>query len=336
MSLSTIKSLGIIPNYIRGEKLEIEAPLLIEQRVRVRDIPNIKVVEYTRSMNKRIYTDGSRGLDGVGAAFVYYVGERRNFWQNKKLNEKCSNFQAEMLAISMALDWINNRQYGSKICICTDSQSAVSALADHNSKHNLTHKIWSQYKRIMDSGTRNEVTLAWVKAHVGTMGNEEADRQAKASCLMDIRSVYNRVPLDVLKTEVKSKYIAEWQQRWQIEDKGRWTFGFFPDIRNRLNNKHFRPTHRISAIVTNHGDLNKYLRKYGHVDSANCETCGVEEDAEHIIYHCVRLEERRHTLRCAYSINGHQWPASLRELVEQNNLFQLLTELTNLFYKLRI
>ncbi|CAG4944782.1 unnamed protein product [Parnassius apollo] len=54
----------------------------------------------------RIYTDGSKHSNKVGAAFVIHKPNGEKLIRKYKLHDSCSVFQAELLAISKACEWI--------------------------------------------------------------------------------------------------------------------------------------------------------------------------------------------------------------------------------------
>ncbi|KFM59000.1 hypothetical protein X975_23594, partial [Stegodyphus mimosarum] len=73
------------------------------------------------------YTDGSKMESGVGCACIILPNQNQKFTLKARLSKENSIFQAELLAIKLAIDYsiINNMQ---QINIFTDSQSAILAL----------------------------------------------------------------------------------------------------------------------------------------------------------------------------------------------------------------
>jgi ribonuclease HI len=85
-------------------------------------------------------------------------------------------FQAEIKAITMACKTLYQRN-NMDITIRTDSQAAITAIRAINITSNtvLDCKQW-----LNKLGGKNRVTLAWIQAHAGHPGNDQADALAKA------------------------------------------------------------------------------------------------------------------------------------------------------------
>ena len=89
-------------------------------------------------------------------------------------------FQAKIKAISHACQFAiahlseNNLKY---VKIQSDSEAAIKAL----NKPRITSKLVSSALEHMETLASHvkHLTLAWIKAHVGTEGNEQADQAAK-------------------------------------------------------------------------------------------------------------------------------------------------------------
>ena len=95
------------------------------------------------------------------------------------LPETTTVFQAEVIAIREASIAINNRmdmgfKYLKFFC---DSQAALKALNNKNVSSRTVLQTYESLDRLAQAV--NRCTLVWIKAHVGHIGNEEADSLAR-------------------------------------------------------------------------------------------------------------------------------------------------------------
>ena len=66
-----------------------------------------------------------------------------------------------------------------------------------------------------------EVTLCWVKANVGMLRNELADRLAKKAATNEsLTEHYNRIPKSVVTREIQEESVKNWQRNWTQTTKG--------------------------------------------------------------------------------------------------------------------
>ncbi|GBN25697.1 Retrovirus-related Pol polyprotein from type-1 retrotransposable element R1, partial [Araneus ventricosus] len=120
---------------------------------------------------KAIYTDGSKTNEGIGSA--YCILENYGIiasWQGK-LDRSNSVFQAEILAIRMAIEAASSLHRPIKIW--TDSLSSLMAILNPKSHHSIVREIQTLLL------SHKHIHLRWLKAHVGYLGNECADQLAK-------------------------------------------------------------------------------------------------------------------------------------------------------------
>ncbi|GBL89587.1 hypothetical protein AVEN_162348-1, partial [Araneus ventricosus] len=116
---------------------------------------------------KAIYTEGFKTDEGTGSA--YCILENYGIiasWQGK-LDNSNSVFQAEILAIKMAIEATALHR---PIKIWTDSLSSLMAILNPKSQDSMVREIQTLLL------SHKHIHLRWLKAHVGYLGNEFADQ----------------------------------------------------------------------------------------------------------------------------------------------------------------
>jgi hypothetical protein len=104
------------------------------------------------------------------------------------------------------------------------------------------------------------IKLSWIKAHVGIVGNELADRLAKAAASdSDATILFNRLLMSTLISKIQEETNLKWQREWEECTKARITKEFFPRVRDRQ--KHLDITPILTAMMTGHGKTRAYLHR---------------------------------------------------------------------------
>lgn len=87
-----------------------------------------------------------------------------------------------------------------------------------------------------------------------------------------------------------------WQQSWDAATVGRHTHAIFPDVRRRCVSCRIRPGHKMTQILSGHGDFQAKLYSFRLVADPNCQECGQPETVSHVLYDCVRYAYARDRL----------------------------------------
>jgi ribonuclease HI len=228
----------------------------------------------------KIYTDGSKGEEGVGAAFVIpQLGCERRFQL-----PQVSIFTAEIFAIVMALYFIEQNGHKNWV-ICSDSKSALLAI-ERDSLSSREDLVRCAAKSLSDTKKQGKgVVLQWVPAHVGIPGNERADRAAKKAS-----KGLNAAVVDLLPSyeDIKSQIIkAAWQLRKdtfieQYRDKEL----VIKDLPNK-GRLDLPPVHTTIAQLIHRIRCNHWKCKY----TKRLCICGNQICFKHILFECSKLKD---------------------------------------------
>ena len=164
-----------------------------------------------------IFTDANKIGGNLGAAAAIIKDEIVLHQSKYRLHERCSNNQAEQVAILKVLEHIQNLQLtedaGKIVAVNTDSKVTLDTLQNRNNNCILIGNIRKEIKRLEDQ--QWTVLFNWVKALVEIEGNEMADRLAKKAATDDIGElVYDKVPRETTITEGKEIEMTKWQEQW--------------------------------------------------------------------------------------------------------------------------
>ena len=126
-----------------------------------------------------IYTDGSKTEEHVGAGFVIYRQGNEIEINSTRLAEEITVYQAEVLAIKLAVDKFREIRNPEDryIKIFCDSQAALKSLNTWKIKSKLVHNTIQSLNTLATQVKRLE--LNWIKAHNNYKGNERADELAR-------------------------------------------------------------------------------------------------------------------------------------------------------------
>ena len=295
---NTLKNLiGITENTTKTDRTECLFSTEILNREELQ-FPKRRPRPYTQNTTE-CFTDGSKSGDKCGAGYITWndSGKKQDHFP---LGKHASVFQAEILAISEAASsLLSDRLTNNNINFHIDSQSAIKALSKYQSNNILVIECKNRLNQLCND---NKVSLNWIPGHEGHMGNEVADRLAKAGA---DSATLGPVPLVPVPRSVNKHYITEWGTRIHQNDWGnrtdcRQSKIFMPKVDTKMtNNITDMDKHSIrilTQMITGHAKLNRHKHLMGLEDSPTCPKCGVgEETPHHMLTECpaygkLRLE----------------------------------------------
>ena len=187
------------------------------------------------------YTDGSKNEEGTGAGIAIYANRSLRTKLKFRLNEQCSNNQAEQMAILKALEYIQTLKEEEKTALIHTDSRITLQLLQNQKRH--THLIELIKKITLELESLDwKIEFSWIKAHVGHEGNETADRLAKeAAGNKNIPESYNKIP----KRSTKGKIHQAMASR-------------MGEHHERLNNKILFPQYRRQTETANNPNPQLY------------------------------------------------------------------------------
>ncbi|XP_023219940.1 uncharacterized protein LOC111621921 [Centruroides sculpturatus] len=246
--------------------------------------PNLITFSQPEHTNIEIYTDSSKADSKEGSGFVAFHNSNEIASGRYRLGKHCSVLQAELFAIKMAVTWSVTNYTNNTVAIISDSASSISLLQSATG-----HPISNEIKDIINN-TNNCYFIYWTRAHQGTPGNERADALAKsAGDDTNLPISYTKLTSKTVKNLLWKDLIISWQQDWN-DINHHTTYNFIPLIEPFILRRWYKPCHRASQFLSNHGRFNSYLTRFTNASNPNCSLCGVEDGSQHYFFDCPMLE----------------------------------------------
>ncbi|CAD6967217.1 unnamed protein product, partial [Tilletia controversa] len=204
-----------------------------------------------------VYTDGS-GIDGRYGAATYaangYLVEGGYDGVKIPLGTKSTVYRAETTALHYTLATMPAEQ---KAHVWSDSQALLHAINSGPASDYMVRAIQDRWEELGD-----KVRISWIPGHMGVIGNEAVDEEAKEAA---------RMPCDEELQEAASLKLAAARSMWGIWQR-RWDEGVTGRALRKVNKlkvgetrKLYRGLSRatVSLVVqlrTGHIGLNRYLK----------------------------------------------------------------------------
>jgi hypothetical protein len=161
------------------------------------------------------------------------------------------------------------------------------------------------------------IEFLWIKAHVGTYGNELADLLSKAAAQNRDASIsYNKISKGTLINEIEEETKQKWQKEWNEGTKATKTKQFFPNVEDILKTK-TNITLNFTTMVRGHGKTRAYFHRFKIMEQATCPCNNGDQTIDHLLYQCTLLHSPRELLRSKVLKIGN-WPTSKQELTTEH------------------
>ena len=249
-----------------------------------------------QKLDCNVYTDGSKMNDLVGAG-VYILRKEEVLATHKvRLPDECTVYQAELMAIKQAAIILQRYDDLTSVKFYVDSQAALRTFqADF-----IKSKLALQTIEALNQIKHQIMIFVWTKAHVGTPGNEEADKLAKEGTMLDSITP-TPIPACSANNLVDAGIRKLWQLEWDRYPKARQSKLYYPKVDKRKAAKTILWTKmqlgRLIRATTGHNNLLYHLYNMDNHISDICRYCLEErEEFHHLANDCPALWWERHTI----------------------------------------
>ena len=296
-----------------------------------------------RDSELTIFTDGSRMEDetnknkkNVGFGWAAFTGGKEVATRAEPLGEMSSVPLAELEAIRDALTWVgqHSEYHNLKIRIVSDSMSTLQSLNRRLQNTELYLCTKTMAAELIKKGIK--LSLHWTKAHVDTLGNEAADKLAKAGTAMPFLG-HTKPVLSVAraKKEINESFTSAWTNQWIGLDSCRVARDFFQrpnsSIYKFIKALSIKETRNFIEFTTGHGNFRTTLRHYGWAKDVTCRFCGKgRETSWHIWQWCdsfgllQQMNLIRNSMRKETSYNDHL--SNIATFVTDDRIQRLLND----------
>ena len=251
-------------------------------------------LQHKHKTDMDIYTDGSKSEGGVGAGVVATQAIGGDSVVKRRLHETASIFTAELYAIKIALLSIK-LSMAITCAVYTDSRSALQAIQGQ-SRCKLVQDILELL--VLLSKREIKIIFCWLPGHCNILGNEKADKAAKAAVDLSVISP-QEIPLSDVKTYIKKKMREKIKSDWTVclnkQGVDPKLKEICPDIKGTPINIGLsrKDTMKLVRLRIGHTRVTHSFRLTGE-DMPWCIECETPMTVKHILLECGNCARERY------------------------------------------
>jgi ribonuclease HI len=239
-----------------------------------------------------IYSDGSQQDTAVGWGYAIFLGQSFRASGHGRLG-LAEVFDAEIIGALRGLQAATTLfPQATNYTICIDSISAISSLQGTPSNSSQAEAL--AFQRL---SRRYNTHIKWCPGHMGIIGNELADEQAKLGARLPLEMAATSRPTiaysrRAIQQRIKDCFSLWWGEHAPLSYR---PLGLKASLKDPPELMLPRPSlHYIIAARSGHGDYASYhIRFHPNSQSAvpNC-SCGRQKSPTHIFY-CRKIPPRK-------------------------------------------
>jgi ribonuclease HI len=247
------------------------------------------------------YTDGGKLGNRSGYGYLINWSGRTTHQGHDHMGPRVTVFMDEVRAISTVVHTLMQR-INQRIEIRSDSQAAITAISNINISSNTVLECCNLLNRL---GSKNKLTIRWVKAHNAQAGNKLADSLAKTGANQSIgppRFKYYEAAAS-FSQKLLNQSNQKWQKRWvNNPTKFKHSKEFIHIIQNNIHKMNYVLKHCdrttvgiLTQFITGHS-FNLKASKSNTFPDKVCRHCNQDDTPEtpsHILTTCPALTEAR-------------------------------------------
>ena len=222
-------------------------------------------------------------------------------------------YKAELVGPLLALHLLRSKRGMTRAIIHLDNQAVLHVLTTHESgpAQSIIDKIILQIELTANAARAEtfQLDIAWIKDHVGNVGKERADKEAKEAAVgrasrrraLPAFLVNAALPLSIAacRQAFNEELRVRWRQEWEASPRFIGIHKIDPSLPSKkfwkmVNKLTHRQASTLVQLRTGHVPLKKHLFRIGRAEGPTCPTCGQDDKSVHqFLFDCATWRQER-------------------------------------------